>query len=315
MRSSSLSHSPATTCYSEGVRPLNGITTFPMPTEAQIAFQQLKKGIETSAVQAIDESLPFELENDASDAAIGAVLSQLGRPMAFFARTFQPHEKRYAAVEKEAQAIIEAVRHWKHFLTGRHFTTKTDQRSVNFVFDKRHSKKIKNDKMRWKMELCCLDFDIIHLPGRDNIPPDSPIAYWHVTANMVTPAGSTLLKKHVRLSKADPLVEVELLQANPMYAYVRFPDGRESTVSIRHLSPAESPSDQVAEICNHDENPPTADPLEAPNEDNNQSPQPQVPTETDSEAESPSSDPVPTENRVTWRRSTRTRRPPVRLDL
>ncbi|KRY05773.1 hypothetical protein T12_1666, partial [Trichinella patagoniensis] len=48
---------------------------------------------------------------------------------------------------------------------------------------------------------------------------------------------STLLKKHVRNSKTDPLVEeVRLLEVNPTYAYVRFPDGRESSVSTRHLA-------------------------------------------------------------------------------
>ena len=39
-----------------------------------------------------------------------------------------------------------------------------------------------------------------------------------------------------------PLVErVELLDANPGYAHVRLPDGRETTVSMRHLAPAGSP--------------------------------------------------------------------------
>ena len=36
----------------------------------------------------------------------------------------------------------------------------------------------------------------------------------------------------------DPLVdEVELLQANPHYAHVRYPDGRETTVATKHLAP------------------------------------------------------------------------------
>ena len=31
--------------------------------------------------------------------------------------------------------------------------------------------------------------------------------------------------------------EVNLLEANPQYAHVQFPDGREDTVSIKHLAP------------------------------------------------------------------------------
>ena len=47
--------------------------------------------------------------------------------------------------------------------------------------------------------------------------------------------GPVLFKRHVRHSKAKPLVDqVELLQANPQYAHVRCPDGRETTVSLRH---------------------------------------------------------------------------------
>lgn len=34
---------------------------------------------------------------------------------------------------------------------------------------------------------------------------------------------------------------MELLEANPSYAHVRFPDGRESTVSLRHLAPSGDP--------------------------------------------------------------------------
>ena len=49
--------------------------------------------------------------------------------------------------------------------------------------------------------------------------------------------GPVWLKKHVR-TKSDPLVEeVVLLDANPKYAHVQFPDGRESTVSLKDLAP------------------------------------------------------------------------------
>ncbi|KRX92976.1 Retrovirus-related Pol polyprotein from transposon 17.6 [Trichinella pseudospiralis] len=160
--------------YSHKIRPLIDTKTFPVSSEAKAAFEQIKTDIENSAVRAVDENLPFELETDASDVAIAAVLNQLGRPVAFFSRTLQGPEKRYAAIEKEAQAIIEAIRHWKHYLTRRHFTIKTDQKSVSFMFSKRNVSKIKNDKiMRWKIELSCYDFDIIHRPGKDNVTPDA----------------------------------------------------------------------------------------------------------------------------------------------
>ena len=49
--------------------------------------------------------------------------------------------------------------------------------------------------------------------------------------------GQTLLKKHVRKWKYDPLIEeVELIEANPQYAHIRYPNGKETTVSVWHLA-------------------------------------------------------------------------------
>ena len=58
---------------------------------------------------------------------------------------------------------------------------------------------------------------------------------------LATP-GIVFLKRHVRTSKADPLVdEVELLQANPQYSHIRCPAGRETTVATKHLAPKGQP--------------------------------------------------------------------------
>ena len=101
------------------------------------------------------------------------VFNQAGRPVAFFSRTLQVSETRHASVEKEAQAIIETVRHWRHYLTGKHFILKTDQQAVSYMFDKQKNSKIKNDKnMRWRMELSCFDFDIVYRPRKENISSD-----------------------------------------------------------------------------------------------------------------------------------------------
>ena len=56
--------------------------------------------------------------------------------------------------------------------------------------------------------------------------------------------GTVLRKRNVRRSKYEPLVdEVELAEANPHYAHVKFPDGREATVSTKQLAPTGNTTD------------------------------------------------------------------------
>ena len=58
-----------------------------------------------------------------------------------------------------------------------------------------------------------------------------------------------LLRRFVRSSKTDDLVdEVELVDVNPTYAHIRYPDGRESTVSLRDLAPCPSASTDTTPI-------------------------------------------------------------------
>ena len=125
-------------------------------------------------MQPINESLPFTVETDASDFAIGATLNQNGRPVAFHERVLNNAEQKHSSVEKEAYAVIEALRKWKHLLLGRHFDLVTDQRSVSFMLDLKHASKIKNDKiLRWRLELAAYDFTTIYRPDNLNCAPDT----------------------------------------------------------------------------------------------------------------------------------------------
>ena len=50
--------------------------------------------------------------------------------------------------------------------------------------------------------------------------------------------GPVLLKIFVRNNKTDPSMDqVELLNSNPTYGSIKYPSGRESTISIRDLAP------------------------------------------------------------------------------
>lgn len=122
----------------------------------------------------IEAYIPFRVQNYASEFAIGVTRSQAERPIAFFSRTLNTSERNHSSIEKEAYAIVESLRNWRHYLIGRHFEVFTDQRSVAFMFDQHHSSKIKNEKiMRWRLDLACFKFDIIYRPGNKNASADT----------------------------------------------------------------------------------------------------------------------------------------------
>jgi hypothetical protein len=160
--------------FSDRIGRLKMAKEFPLLEKEISDFEGLKEAIATAALQAIDESLPFTVECDASDIAVSATLNQNGRPVAFMSRTLQKSELAYPAIEKEATAIIEAVRKWSHLLIRQHFYLVTDQRSVAFMLDSRKRTKIKNNKiMCWRLELASFSYSIRYRPGINNVGPDT----------------------------------------------------------------------------------------------------------------------------------------------
>ena len=160
--------------FSDKIYPLNRNTEFPVPPAVLEAFRGLKLDLRDAALKTIDPSQELVVETDASDFCIAATLNQQGRPVAFFSRTLHGSEIGHHAVEKEAAAIVESIREWRHFLIGRHFKLVTDQRSISFMFDSHRKSKIKNVKIaRWRVELSQYKFDISYRPGEENVAADT----------------------------------------------------------------------------------------------------------------------------------------------
>ena len=89
-------------------------------------------------------------------------------------RALQSSDLHYPAMEKEATAIIKAVRKWNHLPSRQHFTLVTDQRSVSFMLDNRKRTKINNNKIQcWCLELASYSHTIKYRSGKDNAAADS----------------------------------------------------------------------------------------------------------------------------------------------
>ena len=163
--------------FSQKIRPLvqsNLAPSFPLSKEASDSFETLRNDLAAAFLTSIDEKLPFVVECDASEHTLAATLNQGEKPIAFHLRTFSSNESRYSIAEKEAAAIIDAVRKWSHLLHGRKFTLVTDQKAVSFMLHPKRLGKIKNNKIQmWRVKLGNFDYDIKHLPGKSNLAPDA----------------------------------------------------------------------------------------------------------------------------------------------
>ena len=94
------------------------------------AFEQLKKIMTTCPVLALPDFLkPFILETDACGTGIGAVLMQEGRAIAYSSKSLGPTADAQSIYEKEAMAILEALKKWRHYLLGHSLVIKTDQKA------------------------------------------------------------------------------------------------------------------------------------------------------------------------------------------
>ena len=61
-----------------------------------------------------DFNAPFEIHTDASKLQLGAVISQKGKPIAFYSQKMNISQQNYTTTEKELLSIVETL---KEFVT------------------------------------------------------------------------------------------------------------------------------------------------------------------------------------------------------
>jgi hypothetical protein len=110
----------------------------------------------------------FILDTDASNSAIGAVLSQrqdeVERVVAYASRALDKREQNYCVTrkEKELLAVVHFVRYFKQYLLGRTFKLRTDHAALSWL---RHTPDPIGQQARWLEQLEEYDFSIEHRPG------------------------------------------------------------------------------------------------------------------------------------------------------
>lgn len=121
-----------------------------------------------------DFQKPFRLTTDASNFALGAVLSQVtdnsDLPIAYASRTLNESEQKYSPIEKELLAIVWAVGYFRPYLFGRKFTIFSDHRPLQWLFS---HKEPSSRLFAWKTKLQAYDFEIIYKRGALNTNADA----------------------------------------------------------------------------------------------------------------------------------------------
>ena len=93
----------------------------------QKAFDKMKKIISKEIMLVYPNfNETFEIHTDASKTQLGAVVSQKGKPIAFYSRKLSPAQTRYTTTERELLAIVETLKEFKNILLGHKIQVCTD---------------------------------------------------------------------------------------------------------------------------------------------------------------------------------------------
>ena len=105
--------------------------SFTWGSKQQSNFEKLKVVIATTPILVVvDPRKPFVVETDASASAVGVVLLQDERPVAFESKKLNNVQHNYSAYERELYAIVYALKKWRHYLYGATFDVLFYQESI-----------------------------------------------------------------------------------------------------------------------------------------------------------------------------------------
>ena len=138
------------------------------------AFDKLKEVMTSVTVLGCPTAEdPFILDTDASDFAVGGVLSQVQdgqeRPISFASKVLNPAQRDYCTTRKELLAVVVFTRHFRHYLLGRVFRIRTDHASLVWLMRFKHPS---GQLARWLIELGQYAFQIEHRSGTKHLNAD-----------------------------------------------------------------------------------------------------------------------------------------------
>jgi transposase InsO family protein len=116
-----------------------------------------------------DPNIPYDIETDASDYQMGAVIKQNGRPVAYFSRKLRDAQLNYTTIEKETLSIVECLREFHSMLYGARITIYTDHQNMSHQLGKFSTQRV----LRWRLFLEQYGCIFKYIPGPDNVIADA----------------------------------------------------------------------------------------------------------------------------------------------
>ena len=166
--------------FAQIAKPLTAMlektSKFDWNANCQQAFDVLKNALSRQTnLMLPDFSKPFQLACDASNVALGAVLSQVDEdnrehPVAFASKVLSKQERNWTVTEREAFAIVWAVNHFRSFLMGQPFKLISDHKPLLWL---RQMKNPCPKLARWILQLEEYNFDIEYKEGPRNANADA----------------------------------------------------------------------------------------------------------------------------------------------
>jgi hypothetical protein len=112
----------------------------------------------------------FEVECDASGLGIGGVLSQERHPIAYFSDKLNDAKLRYSTYDKEFYAVVQALRHWCHYLLPKEFVIYSNHDALRHL---NSQKKLNFRHASWVEYLQRYNFALKHKAGIENKAADA----------------------------------------------------------------------------------------------------------------------------------------------
>ena len=157
---------------SEYLAPLSSLTSktikWKWTNKHQVAFENIKCLVSREVLLTYpDFKETFEIHNDTSHTQLGAVISQKGKPIAFYSRKLNPAQTRYTTTERELLSIVETLKEFRNILLGQKIKVYTDHQ--NLTYKAFNTERV----MRWRLILEEYGPELHYIKGSKNIVADA----------------------------------------------------------------------------------------------------------------------------------------------